>query len=147
MGDEDEQGINWKLWIKRVASFSVILGVGIILAIFGSANLITCPKSMLPTFILVTGCIIIAGCGFALLAFACLFSCPGDIKQALSGGVGLCLCMLYLVLYLVWWVAGCYWAWKVGSVLCRPYIHHVAIVVTIVPIVLTVGLICKCCSK
>ena len=149
MGDEEEEeeGINWKMWIIRVSSFSVVLGVGIILAIFGSANLSACERSMLPTFIIVTGCIIIAGCGFGVLALACLSCCPNDIKQVLSGGVGTCLFLLYLVVYFVWWVAGCYWAWTVGSVLCVPRVYNVALVVTIVPIVITVGLICKCCSR
>ena len=143
MGDEEEeQGINWKVWIIRLLSFSVFLGVGIILAIFGSANLSACELSMLPTFILVTGCIIIAGCGFVLLAYACLSSQKAQLQR-----VGTCLCLFYLVVYFVWWVAGCYWAWKVGSVNCVTRVYYVAIVVTIVPIVLTVGLICKCCSK
>ena len=67
MAEEDGKGCDWS-WILYAFAWSVFMGLGIFLIIFGYDELATCERSMLPLYILVTGCTMVAGCVLSSLA-------------------------------------------------------------------------------
>ena len=67
MAEEDGKGCDWS-WILYLFAWSVFMGLGIFLIIFGYDELATCGHSMLPLYILVTGCTMVAGCVLSSLA-------------------------------------------------------------------------------
>ena len=98
-GEEDSEA-DCCTWILRAFIWSVFVGVGIFLIIFGCDELATCEHSMLPMFILVTGCTIVAGCALSLLA-AVILGCQLSWRNG-----GYYLLLLYSVSPLPQWDLG-----------------------------------------
>ena len=121
-------------WILCVFVWSVLMGLGIFLIIFGYDELDTCEDSMLPLYILVTGCTMVAGCVLSSLAGLIIHLWSLDRKYLGRNG-GDCVMLLYTVFCAIWWIAGCYWTWNQGSAGCVQRVHNVALFLTIAPIV------------
>ena len=144
-GEEDSEA-DCCTWLLRIFIWSVFLGLGIFLIIFGCDELATCEHNMLPMYILVTGCTIVAGCALCLLAAVILLLWSLDTKYLGRNG-GYCLILLYSVFYIIWWLAGCYWTWYLGYAGCVQRVHIVALFITIAPIVCAVAFCCKICNR
>ena len=132
MAEEDGKGCDWS-WILYLFAWSVFMGLGIFLIIFGYDELATCEHSMLPLYILVTGCTMVAGCVLSSLAGLLLHLWSLDSKSLRRHG-GDCVMRLYIVLCIIWWIAGCYWTWNQGDAGCAQRVHNVALFITIAPI-------------
>ena len=133
----------------QLFAWSVVLGVGIFLILFGSYELETCELSMLPMYILVTGCSLVAGCALRLLAaIILLLSCPyQDTSNLLYRQCRFILVILFVVFYTIWWLAGCYWTWALGSVNCVPRVLKVALFTTIAPVACVLAFCCTICNS
>ena len=140
-GEEDSEA-DCCTWILRTFIWSVFVGVGIFLIIFGCDELATCEHSMLPMYILVTGCTIVAGCALSLLA-AVILGCQLSWRNG-----GYYLMLLYGVFYFIWWLAGCYWTWVLGYAGCVQRVYIVALFITITPALsAAVAFFCRICNR
>ena len=119
---------------------TALLGLGILLTIIGShAN---CPYSMLPTFILVSGCSIIGAYALCILLFCIMLCGPSDSIAPLAG----CMVCLGSVLLVGWWIAGCYWTWYWKGAGCYQSVYWLALAITILPPTILTVVICKACN-
>ena len=112
-----------------VISNLVVFGLGILMIVVGFTNLSVCPHSMLPTWLLGSGCITVA---LFLLQWL-IWYCPKNEYRTE--------CVLFfvvcgsLLLVLIGYCAGCYWTWVVGSVGCVSHVYSLALAVTLLPII------------
>ena len=127
----------------RMLFASLLLGLGILLTIMGSHNLTICHHSMLPTFLLVTGCCIVGAYALCILLFCIMLSASRDTIASLAG----CLVCLWSVFFVVWWIAGCYWTWSWGSAGCVQSVYGLALAITILPPIILTLVICKACKS
>ena len=128
-----------KFCFLLVTGLLSVLGLGILMIVIGFTSLDVCPHSMLPTWLLGSGSGIVA-----LFVLPFLLRClPTD-----SEGKRCCLptvCAAVFFCMIIGYCAGCYWTWGVGSAACVRHVYWLSLVVTSLPIICIIGIVCKGC--
>merc|ERR1712179_667453 len=123
---------------------TALLGIGIFLTIMGFHTLPSCPNSMLPIFILVSGCSILGAYLFCILLLCFMFYGRDRVPGLQPAHIVMCMGCLGSVFFVGWWIAGCYWTWgSWGSAGCLQWVYGVALAITILPPIILTAVICK----
>merc|ERR1740137_90972 len=142
----EEESFSWRSCMTRcliVISNLAVFGLGILMIVVGFTNLSVCPHSMLPTWLLGSGCITVALFLLPLL----IWYCPkNELERNVSWSRTECFLVIVvggsLLLVLIGYCAGCYWTWVVGSVGCVSHVYSLALAVTLLPIIVIILIIC-----
>ena len=126
----------------RMFLATALLGIGILLTIIGSH--VDCSHSILPMFILVSGCSILGAYAFCILAICFMFFGPSRVHGVHPSCIPGFLVCLDSVFFVFWWIAGCCWTWiSWGRAGCIEWVYWVALVIIVLPPIILTAIICK----
>ena len=156
-------------WCLLVLGLILVLALGILMIAVGATNLVQCPQSMLPKWLLGSGSSVVAPYIIVLL-----FCLKGLVVQRHRFDDGKPQLMAWLVAMdvffaIIWYCAGCYWTWTSvkeqgevqssvtvlsedrmvkqasNSAACLGHVFWLCVIVTSLPIICIILVICKIC--